>query len=286
MGSRKKHIWLGFGESIVGDSHLRRGTKCQDAIGWLVGKNRAVMAIADGHGDKKCIHSDVGAKIAVEVAIDTLLGFSEFLEEPRKLPFFGHIAENYLPKLIVQSWREKIRKAYRHIANSEFLQDDEIYELYGTTLVSALVVGDVGLFIQIGDGEILVVRADGSVFEPLSNDELFGNYTNSLSLPNATTKFRVGTTRFDVGKPALVLLCSDGISNSFVDEENFFKLGSDYLKLLEDRGFEYVVKKLPKWSKEIGHGGSGDDVSLGILWRCIPKIRSKTQNKGGKKCHC
>ena len=279
MGARKRYIWLGFGESIVGDSHRKRGTKCQDAIDWLVGKNWAVMAIADGHGDKKCIHSDVGAKIAVDVAIETLFNFHETIEETKKTVFIEHIAEHYLSKLLVQSWREKVRKAHRHIENSEFSREEEIYELYGSTLVSALVVGNTGLFTQIGDGEILVVRSDGSVSKPLSDDLLLGNYTNSLSLPDAVGKFRIGITRFDAGEPALVLLCSDGISNSFVNDDNFLELGSDYLELLENEGFEYVAKNLPKWSKEIGHKGSGDDVSLGILWRCIPKIKHKTRKE-------
>jgi hypothetical protein len=65
---------------------------------------------------------------------------------------------------------------------------------------------------------------------------------------------------------ALVLLTTDGYGNSYEDDAAFEEIGPDYLALLNRVGAERVTAGLPGWLAEITRTGSGDDITLGLLW--------------------
>ena len=64
--------WRSVGHSVQGARHLQHNQPCQDACAIKMTEDMVIMALADGHGDKKHAHSDVGAKIAVDVACELL----------------------------------------------------------------------------------------------------------------------------------------------------------------------------------------------------------------------
>jgi serine/threonine protein phosphatase PrpC len=58
-----------FGASVIGPSHIEKGTPCQDACKYaIIPPNCGVIAVADGLGSAS--KSDTGAQIAVEAALD------------------------------------------------------------------------------------------------------------------------------------------------------------------------------------------------------------------------
>ena len=64
-----------YAKSVIGATHLRKGTVCQDSCYWSKRADDAViMAIADGHGSEKCTYSDEGAYRAVHVFCDIMQG--------------------------------------------------------------------------------------------------------------------------------------------------------------------------------------------------------------------
>ena len=65
---------------------------------------------------------------------------------------------------------------------------------------------------------------------------------------------------------ALLLLATDGYGNSYEDDAAFEEIGPDYLALLRRVGPERVAAGLPGWLAEITRTGSGDDITLGLLW--------------------
>ncbi len=96
---------------------------------------------------------------------------------------------------------------------------------------------------------------------------LFGNETTSLCMPAAWREFRTSFQVLGGQQPALILLSTDGLANSFLTEEAFVKVGPDILEAIRSDGLEYVDENLESWLNEYSRLYSGDDISLGILCR-------------------
>ena len=65
--------------------------------------------------------------------------------------------------------------------------------------------------------------------------------------------------------PSLVLLSTDGYANSFRSDEDFLKIGQDYLEIIREQGISSLAEELPAILTEATQQGSGDDITLAIL---------------------
>ncbi|MFM7674647.1 MAG: protein phosphatase 2C domain-containing protein, partial [Synechococcus sp.] len=104
--------------SRQGSSHRRRGTPCQDAsIGVTLraadGVPVTLMAVADGHGGQRYWLSDVGSRLACQVAID-LAGRDLARRrlaaalEPAEMAQLKQWLAIELPERIVQGWQAAV----------------------------------------------------------------------------------------------------------------------------------------------------------------------------------
>ncbi|MGQ9493870.1 MAG: PP2C family serine/threonine-protein phosphatase, partial [Anaerolineae bacterium] len=214
------------GKSVVGAVHIREGKPCQDAIQWEEGDTFAILAVADGHGSKHSPYSDQGAQIAVEVAVDLLSGlYRQSRSSSLPLSTLKHYMEEQLPQALVRAWIERVKKHHATVSRHEEPPKQDLLVKYGSTLLATLLAQDFLLFLQLGDGDILVVADDGAV-RPLPKDErLIADETTSLSTPHAWREMRVGWILTPDESPALVLLSTDGYANSFVSQQDFLKVG-------------------------------------------------------------
>ena len=97
------------------------------------------------------------------------------------------------------------------------------------------------LYLQLGDGDILVVAENGEVSRPLERDaRLLADQTTSLCSPDAWRDFRVRFQALVDPPPALILLATDGYSNSFVSEAAFLQVGPDVLEMIRGGGLAAV----------------------------------------------
>ena len=139
---------------------------------------------------------------------------------------------------------------------------------YGSTLLTVLAGPEVLLFLQLGDGDILVVADDGTVTRPMPEDSrLMANETTSLCTVDAWREIRVALYPLVEGAPALILLATDGYANSFVSEQDFLRVGPDYLQAIREEGLAAVASRLDEWLADASTQGSGDDITLGIVAR-------------------
>ena len=276
--------WRVIGQSVRGAAHARAGVPNQDAIHWLPGGGAGlplILAVADGHGSRKSFRSEKGARLAVETATQSISDFLRGQTQIESLSVTKRAAEEWLPTALVRRWLEAVSS---HLA-AHPLSIDELGLLddaaarstkrealqnlpvaYGTTILAAAVTTDFILYLQLGDGEILTVSQDGEVARPLPKDErLFANETTSLCSPDAWRDFRVCFQVQSNTPPALILLSTDGYSNSFHDETGFLKVGSDLLEMIRTDGLEIVNDHLASWLTESTTAGSGDDVTLGLI---------------------
>jgi serine/threonine protein phosphatase PrpC len=165
---------------------------------------------------------------------------------------------------ITERWREGVREdaARRGVLPAGEETGKEILTRYGSTLLVAVVDGSEAWVGRIGDGDVLLVRPDGSIEVPLGRDEeLLGTVTYSLSSREAPALWR--TARFPAGPGGLLLLATDGLSDSFEDPVAGIQV---FARSLADRvasfGIERIGAALPGWLDGYSREGSGDDMTL------------------------
>jgi serine/threonine protein phosphatase PrpC len=275
--------WRVIGNSVRGATHERAGVPNQDAIHWLPESSAVlpvILAVADGHGSHKSFRSETGARLAVETAAQVVNDFLLGQAQTESLSMTKRVAEEWLPAALTRRWLEAVSS---HLAAQPLSEDElklagDVQGLskqdassktsvaYGTTILVAGVAAGFILYLQLGDGEILTVSKEGKVTRPLPKDErLFANETTSLCSPDAWRDFRVSFQVVSNAAPSLILLCTDGYSNSFHDEQGFLKVGTDMLDMIRADGLEMVNEHLASWLTESTYAGSGDDVTLGLI---------------------
>jgi len=284
IDTKSKTEWRIISESVKGASHERSGQPNQDAIGCSSLSDESlplIVAVSDGHGGAKYFRSDKGASFAVNAAIDTLSQFQESLADFSNSSW---LKEN-LTKSLVNTWRSAVNT---HI-QSEGFTDEEMSKLeekegaasqqivkdnpvlaYGATILVVMITESFIAYLQLGDGDILTVSEQGeseSVFPVYSKH--FANETTSLCSSNAWCDFQCRVERISSSSvlPDLILLSTDGYKDSFSSSEAFHKVGSDLYEMIQANKLEEIKSNLSGWLSEASQIGSGDDITLGILYR-------------------
>jgi serine/threonine protein phosphatase PrpC len=282
----KKPQWRAIGQSVQGAAHVRMGLPNQDAILWYPESGEGpplILAVSDGHGSAKCFRSHIGSRLATEAAVRLLRDLLAGQPDPTNLSAIKRTAEEHLPRELVRWWREAVEA---HLKQTP-LSEEELHTLekrkdakarqavedhpilaYGATILSVLVTDASILYLQLGDGDILVTLDSGEVIRPLPQDaRLFANETTSLCMDEAWREVRFRFQALYGPLPALILLATDGYANSFVNETAFLKVGVDILDILRTDGLSAVAHNLTSWLEEASQAGSGDDITLGIICR-------------------
>ena len=286
----KKQPWEVHGASVLGASHARAGLPNQDAVTWEATcskeGNSVVLAVADGHGNVKSFRSAVGSEFAVTVAKETLREFAVAFARHDNLGVVERAMESDLPQEIVKRWQDRVNE---HRTGHPFTETDleaitpadrkQVEEsplvAYGATLVAVLLTDRFIGYLQLGDGDILVVSEKGEVSRPLPPDErLMANETTSLCSigssggkrptagpTGAWVDFRIKLAQTATTLPVLILVSTDGYKNSFRSDADFLPVGSDLCEFLRSNGLEYVKANLENWLVEASKTGSGDDIT-------------------------
>jgi hypothetical protein len=286
--------WLVNGTSVRGPAHLKSGTPNQDSLKWVCSKlsDSIILAVADGHGGSMHFRSNIGSNLAVNVATSVL---DNFFSKPSidfsNVSLYKDAIRFSLPRLIVNNWLDMVTD---HVNKHPFskreiqvlsrkkgckitekvLQNPKI--AYGSTLLISILTPEFVVFIQIGDGTILVANANGNTFcpfdkircsiSPFIENTISLNDTESLCMDNSWLEFRTGIFAHCDLQPQLILLTTDGYSNSFGSDNDFFKIGPDYLDILKEYGYSYLVRNLATILRQTSTKGSGDDVTMGFLY--------------------
>ncbi len=285
--------WWLLGESVRGASHIRQGLPNQDSLlsyphGGAEGSgifelgNRVALAVADGHGSAKCFRSQIGSDCAVKVAISVAKEFLSAQEEIGDLTLVKRAAEQRLARELASKWTrvingyhqshpftpEELEAVERSSADGRRRIEGDPRLAYGTTLLLAMVTQVFSIYLQLGDGDILVVSRLGEVTRPITGDErLFANETTSLSAKDAWRDFRFSFQVFSGEPPALIVLATDGYANSFATEAGFLQVGRDILGLIRATSVKQIKEQMVGWLNDATANGSGDDITLGLCYR-------------------
>lgn len=276
-GDRQR--WRSIPVSVAGASHVRQGVPNQDsarAEPASAAARRIVVAVADGHGHAKHFRSDRGSRFAVDAAVDSIVPVLNY--RPSAANTVQTVLQTEIPRTIVRAWRDRVAVDY---ARDEFSREErsltpsgDIFEAYGSTLTAAVVTEHFLCLLRLGDGDVLTVDSAGQVRDVFPPYEVLGEGTDSLCAPNAVLKFQTVCEPHDASPPAVITLSTDGCSKSFpFDRQDFLKVGSDLSRYLRELGPEKVAQELPAWLAGTSAGGSGDDITLGIIY-CVDALNN------------
>lgn len=276
-----------FGCSRRGASHIRSETPCQDAYsiwsGSAWGTPYLIVAVADGHGDERHDLSQYGSALAVKGAVDELLSLHVHFDLKETSSALMSSFKADFPRRVGRRWRRYVledieahraakgsvdSQKVRQVSDSSNRSDagQEIFSRYGTTLLTGLVTQDTVLIGQIGDGDILLIRPDGSLELPFQRDMTpVGTATYSLSSPEASKLWQTAT--LERGEGGLLLMVTDGLANAFTDETQFHIFAKSLQNRINQFGMPKVAASIPHWLESYSERGSGDDITLTLV--CI-----------------
>lgn len=299
--------------SCQGESHIATGKVCQDYSYSKVYENgNAIAIVCDGHGGKRYFRSDIGAKIAAEVAERKV---SAFIEEAgfsllKDTPFtqcvtiseqitnqdfdktsnierafrqlFGSIIYEWNAQVLEHANQTPISETEKEGLEErwikEFESKDNLEKVYGCTLLLCAYTPQFWFAFQIGDGKCFACDENGNWSEPIPWDErCFLNKTTSICDSSAIDEFRYcydGTGNF----PIAVILGSDGIDDSFGAEENQANFYVQILKSIAKSGIEATLSEIKSTLPQLSKIGSQDDMSIAMFFdaekvsMAVPKL--------------
>ncbi|XBB68168.1 protein phosphatase 2C domain-containing protein [Nocardioides sp. WV_118_6] len=264
--------WTTLADTHIGSVHVRDQLPIQDAVlTWNDhALGHAVVAVADGHGHRLHFRSDTGAALAVISAVEEL---RRILPELRAADHdAARDAVRRAGAALVATWTEKVE---HHLAANPYSPAEEELgaaadplRAYGSTILAAAATPDLVAFVQIGDGDSVLVSADGVASRPLPEDpDLDGLHTTSLCQPRPLDALRVAVSAAGGDAVALVFLCTDGFGRSRVDADGWWRqTGEQLVEFIRDRGLGWVREQLPVWLAEPAEIG-GDDTTMALLVR-------------------
>jgi Protein phosphatase 2C len=183
------------------------------------------------------------------------------------------LAGQELVRAVVADWRSAVAdqlEARPYTAKEQSLLDlatDTPAVPYGSTLLVAVLAARWLVCAQIGDGDMLAVRPDGSSFSPVAaDDRLDGHRTTSLCQPDALASFRTGAHDLRQVPLAALLLATDGYGNAQADEPWQPSVGRDLAELALCHDRHWFEQEVPGWARRCASAeGSGDDATIALM---------------------
>ncbi len=262
-----------------GATHFLRDMPNQDSIAHeaAIDLPATIVAVADGHGHFRHARSATGSALAVEVACRVGAQFAATLAatlagDPAATEVAATVRDS-LPPAIVGEWRTEVAKhlaAHPYTAQEQSaLADagDEPEVPYGSTLLFAVIAGGWLACAQIGDGDLLAVRPDGTALSPVPGDSrLDGQHTTSLCQPDAEDDFRTCALDLRADPLLALLLATDGYGNAQTAENWQPEVAGDLAALAATHDLDWFAAQVPSWAERCASAdGSGDDVTIALL---------------------
>ena len=259
--------------SIQGASHKLTKAPNQDNYKIVESSNAVIIAVADGHGSSTCLHSKKGSAIAVRVFTKILADLiSEYEDIDSLKPFLLNKDDKLVAQTVEKEWKRRVIRSYRRFtkntSGSRYNKEDKknIWMQYGTTLLGLVMTSSFIYAFQLGDGDI-VISDDLGAKRIIESDGLLGTDTYSLSGIDACKCSKTVVLPLpDTNSDYSIMLVTDGFANSYNNDNIFLDTVSDYHNAIKEHGAEIINANLKSWLKETSAGGSGDDITMVIVY--------------------
>ncbi len=268
-----------FALSRQGSSHKRARPEkpCQDSCGVFTsafrGEGAVAVVAADGHGSAPHDRSDLGSQLAVQAAGAVFMEFVVRLADETSPTRLVSDFQEHFPKSLVQRWRELVKFHANGVANGTGAgveaapgtqTGEALWKRYGTTLLFAGAYRGYLFLAQLGDGVVVIQRADGKLECPIPEDDShYGGSTHSLCAEDARRHIHTTMIAHDAIKA--VVLCSDGVPDSFATREKMFDMLGSILGNRIKFGLGPALDIVPDFLDRASTYGSGDDMTVAGL---------------------
>lgn len=164
-----------------GKNHIQKKQPRQDRYAVYQDDACIILVVADGHGGDSYVRSGFGARIACKATID-------ILRSPANVEQYAELIKNKYDQLVRKHLEWKPLTA---IEKEKLRELPENYA-YGTTLIGAKITSNEIVILQIGDGNIHVVKQNGEELSELPEDSMcIGHQTSSLVQEDASDRIRI-----------------------------------------------------------------------------------------------
>jgi hypothetical protein len=238
-------MFIGNKAIARGSDHTRNGKNipCQDAASFTIieyGRDRcesaAIAVVADGHSSPAYFRSNIGSSYAVYIAKEVISSFlvnsfsnkTAFYSETKQATVIEEALKR-MEEQIFSLWQKNIGA---HFAKNSITPDEEkhcqehrikkpeteneIFTLYGSTLVAVVIAKDFWFNIQLGDGWCVVFDSAGKGKGALPYLHNNDGKTDSLCQFDAQNQCK---HHFDLQKIAGAFVMTDGVTESFPSGE-------------------------------------------------------------------
>ena len=274
--------FFAFSATETGYNHTRINKVCEDASDFYDDEKMHICVVADGHGSDNYPRTEFGSKFAVDAAIKNVIEFVNTAEKSQVINDAENNFErmNQLAKSILRSWYEsveedynkkpftekeleKVSDKYKNRYLSENIEERKVEKAYGCTLIIYVITDDYSFGMQIGDGKCVLIDENGQFLEPIPwDDDCQLNVTTSICDDDAIDEFRFYISD---KMPTAVFIGSDGIDDSYANEEELYALYRSILKIFIEYGDEVGKSEIREYLPVLTKRGSGDDVSMGLI---------------------
>ncbi|MEY2985136.1 MAG: hypothetical protein RLZZ568_1753 [Cyanobacteriota bacterium] len=258
-------MWRTVCQSAIGSFHVETGLPCQDYGAYQpLGKDILIGAVADGAGSAK--HSDLGAKVAVETAIQFIIdrvdeqnAGHQALAENGSEETLSAIFERFFPLLLT-----KVDKGLHAVAQKSNVEFPDL----ATTLLVFIATSQWLAAMQIGDGFILVKPVGGAyqlLFRPDKGEYI--NETTFVTSANALADMQIRV----LAEPLeFVCAATDGVEKVAINYATwqpfppFFQPLEQYLQQSDNPLDEDLKEFLER--KELNDRTTDDKTLLLAVW--------------------
>ena len=161
--------------SVVGYKNILKKGKSQDYIDYKIYNEGVICTVADGHSTSYFEYSDKGSELACKAGIEVLEKYinkdKDYLE--------NELNEFHIQKKVYERWLELVNEHFKSINPVVFKTQ---YIKYSTTLICVLTTDKFILFLNIGDGNIVIKNKD-KYKKLIKNDNV--HIVNSFGRNNA-----------------------------------------------------------------------------------------------------
>lgn len=198
--------WQAINGIATGAKHLELGQPCQDwGVCEIISEGSVIIgAVSDGMGSAK--HSEIGSKLAVEIAISEIRSWDWQFSLTNEQD-----ARNFFRRIL-----SVVKAALNKKANTSGYPVEDL----ACTLLVFIATSKWVAAMQVGDG-LIVVRAEGEDYQLLFKPDKgeFANETTSITSSNALQEMQVCLLLINC---QFICAATDGIENiSLIKPENW-----------------------------------------------------------------